>query len=182
MMQIRNVRRGLMVVLLGLMLISDYVAWREVKHAMSWIIGSNATFAAGTMLFMANAVTMAFFFDGLSKRQVKFLHSIAIMLYGVVLLAIYSSGVESGLQMFPATVAAEAFGMSRVAAVRMWALLIGTTLAVASAGFWGVMGSLIGQQVANDDAVTWQERAERSGLPTDNILGMRQMRDRQTGS
>lgn len=177
----KTIRKWLPLPLLLLLLLSDYVALQEIRHAMSWIVGENATPASISMLFLANAVTMAFFFEGLSARAVRLLHGIAFMLYTVVMLAIYASGVEYGLQAFPAEVAREGFGLSQVAAVRICAFVIGFTLAIASYSFWSVMGSLINKNANAEGTVAWQAKAERHGLPTDNILGIRPQ-DRSTGT
>ena len=122
----------------------------------------------------------AFFFEGLTKRAVRLLHGIAAMLYLVVMVAIYASGVEYGLGAFPTDVAEEAFGVSQVTAVRICAFVIGAALALASWTFWSVIGSLINSHANAEDTVAWQARAERHGLPVDNILGIRQ-RERASG-
>lgn len=176
-----RVRLALIVPLLALMVLSDLVALREIRHSLAWIVGDNATLAAVSMLFLANAVTMAFFFDGLSRRSVHLLHGIAFMLYTVVMLAIYASGVEYGMENFPAKVAEQAFGLGHLPTVRIAAFAIGFALAFSSYSFWGVLGTLINHKANTEDTVRWQERAERHGYPTGNIFAMNRP-ERPTGS
>lgn len=174
-----RIRKFLPLPLLALLLLSDFVALREVRHALAWIVGDNATPAAISMLFLANAVTMAFFFDGLTPRAIRLLHLIAGGLYTVVMLGIYASGVEHGMAWFPAQVAQQAFGLSQMSAVRICAFAIGVALALASFGFWSVIGTLINHSAREEHEVAWQEKAARHGLPVDNILDLNH---RATGS
>src|SRR6478735_4332670 len=107
------VKRLLTVLLIVLLLVNDFVAWTELRHTLGWLLGDIAPVAALSMLFLANAVTMAFFFDGLRPGSIRLLHGIAGFLYLTVLIAVYAAAVQYGQAHFPADVAEYAFGMER---------------------------------------------------------------------
>ena len=174
------VKRILTVFLIVLLLVNDFVAWTELRHTLGWLLGDIAPVAAISMLFLANAVTMAFFFDGLRPRSIRLLHGIAGFLYLTVLIAVYAAAVQYGQAHFPANVAEDAFGMERERAIRAAALLIGAAFSGATYAFWSVMGQLISSHTQRGQGVAWQETASRHGLPIDNILDHK--KPRATGS
>ncbi|HWV36630.1 MAG TPA: hypothetical protein VNZ55_13420 [Thermomicrobiales bacterium] len=162
--------------LFGLLLLSDFVALQEIRHSLSWIVGERATVAAFAMLFLANSVTLVFFFPGLTHNQKRQLHGIAGAIYGLVWLAMYATGVQHGQESFPVALAHQAFGLSQPVAVRLAAFLVAAVLAGTSFSFWRVIGSLINRGVTTGTEVRWQAGAERLGMRTENIfdLGRRQ--------
>jgi hypothetical protein len=158
--------------LFGLLLLSDFVALQEIRHSLSWIVGDRATVAAFAMLFLANSVTLVFVYPHLTPSQKHQLHGIAGAIYGLVLIAMYASGVEQGLDSFPAEIAGKAFGLSQQNAVMLAALLVAAVLAGTSYSFWRVVGSLINHMVSSGTQVRWQADAEQLGMPTANIFDL----------
>lgn len=160
---------GIPVVVIAL-LVNDAVTVIKLTHTLSWVLGSLGWLAAVSMLLLANAVTVAFFFDGLEPKHIRRLHAIAIYLYVLIALAVYAAGVEIGQQHFPATLAHHAFHLSQARAVTVWSLGVGAGLALTTLTFWGVLGALIRAHVARGHAVPWEQPAAERGLETDNIL------------
>lgn len=171
-------RRLLPIPLFALLVLSDIVALREVRHTLEWFIGDNALPASIAMLFLANAVTMAFFFDGLTHRSIRLLHGIAFLLYSVVAVAIYTAAAERSVSFLPASVAQDAFGLDHLTAARLGSLMLAIVLAGASFAFWGVMGNLINKSATAGKTVVWENAAAASGMPVDNILDL----NRRTGT
>lgn len=159
-------------VIVAALAVNDLVTWVELRHATSWILGDLSTLAATSILLLANAVTAAFFFDGLEEKYLKRLHYVAAFLYAVIALAVYAAGVDQGRQHFPAALAEAAFfGISPKHAVMIGAAVVGAALALTTLAFWSVIGALIQLHVARQRA-TRRALSVDPGGPVDNLLNL----------
>lgn len=150
---------------------NDLVTWVELRHTTSWLLGSLDTPAAFSILLLANAVTAAFFFEGLEDKYVKRLHAVAGFLYLTIAVAVYAAGVQHGIQHFPPDVARAAFHLPQHRAVMLGAVIVGAALALTTLVFWSVIGALIQLHVARQ-RIARRARSEEIGQPVANVLNL----------
>lgn len=166
----KNLKKILPIPFIAVLLICDFVSWQEIRISLAWVVGTNAGWAAAAILALANMAMAAFFIEGITKRASYVLHAIALLQYVVVAISIYASGVNHGVEHFPAAVAETAFGMSRESALKWFAGLLAMTIALTSCGFWATIGNAIDQTTKKQNQIVWEDAARASGKPLTSIL------------